>query len=74
MELLRALSDRPAQILQLPPPQIAERAAVEAFLFDPAATWTVDASTLRSPARNTPFYQRSLQGQVLQTWHFPSMH
>ncbi|WP_204141483.1 dihydroorotase [Halomicronema sp. CCY15110] len=73
VELLRALSDRPAQILQLPPPQIAERAAVEAFLFDPAATWTVDASTLRSPARNTPFYQRSLRGQVLQTWHYPGL-
>jgi len=73
-ELLRAMSDRPAQILQLPSPQIAERETVEAFLFDPTATWTVDAQTLRSPARNTPFYQRSLQGQVLQTWHFPGMH
>ncbi len=74
VELLRALSDRPAQILQLSSPQITERETVEAFLFDPAATWTVNPETLRSPARNTPFYQRSLQGKVLETWHYPSLH
>ena len=73
-ELLRALSDRPAQILQLSSPQIAERETVEAFLFDPAVTWTVTPETLRSPARNTPFYQRSLQGKVLETWHYLGLH
>lgn len=73
-ELLQAMSDRPAQILRLVPPQIAERAAVEAFLFDPEQVWTVDRQALYSPALNTPFLQRSLQGKVLQTWHQPVLH
>ncbi|MEM6713732.1 MAG: dihydroorotase [Cyanobacteria bacterium P01_C01_bin.147] len=74
IELLQAMSDRPARILQLAPPQIAERAAVEAFLFDPEQRWIVDRQTLRSPAINTPFWQRSLQGKVFQTWHYPALH
>ncbi|MEM9819169.1 MAG: dihydroorotase, partial [Cyanobacteria bacterium P01_D01_bin.6] len=74
IELLQAMSDRPARILQLAPPQIAERAAVESFLFDPEQRWTVDRQTLRSPAINTPFWQRSLQGKVCQTWHYPTLH
>lgn len=74
LELLRAMSDRPAQILNQAAPQLTERAAAEAFLFDPDEIWTVERQTLRSPALNTPFYQRSLQGKVQQTWHYPASH
>ena len=68
LELLQALSDRPAQILAQPAPKIAESAPAEAFLFDPGQVWTVKPTTLRSPASNTPFFQQMLQGKVLQTW------
>lgn len=74
LELLQALSDRPAHILAQSAPKIAERAPVEAFLFDPEPVWTVARSTLRSPASNTPFWGRSLQGQVLQTWNYFAAH
>lgn len=73
-ELLRAISDRPAQILTQSPPQIAVRAPVEAFLFDPEPVWMVERDTLQSPARNTPFWQRSLQGKIVQTWNHRVLH
>lgn len=69
LELLQAMSLRPAQCLNAPPASIAVGQPVEAFLFDPEACWTVDGATLRSPARNTPFLNQSLQGKVLQVWN-----
>lgn len=74
LELLQALSLRPAQCLNLTSGQIAERSPVEAVLFDPDAVWTVDHTTLRSPARNTPFLNHSLVGKVIQTWNQGMMH
>ena len=36
-------------------------------VFDPEATWTVDASALASRSRNTPFIGRKLRGRVVHT-------
>ncbi len=36
-------------------------------VFDPEATWTVDAATLASRSRNTPFIGRKLRGRVIHT-------
>lgn len=68
LTLVQAMSTRPAQCLGLTPAAIAVGAPVEAFLFDPEVCWTVDAATLRSRARNTPFLHQSLQGRVLRTF------
>ena len=68
LELLQAMSCGPAHCLGMAPPTIAVDQPVEAFLFDPAQTWTVEATTLRSPARNTPFLNQSLQGRVAKVW------
>ncbi|HEX9696385.1 MAG TPA: dihydroorotase, partial [Actinomycetota bacterium] len=46
---------------------IAEGAAANLIVFDPAATWTVEPNTLASKSRNTPFAGRELQGKVLWT-------
>ncbi|HEY9889585.1 MAG TPA: amidohydrolase family protein, partial [Candidatus Obscuribacterales bacterium] len=68
LELVRALSQGPAQCLQLTAGRIAVGQPVEAVLFDPEAEWVVSAATLRSPARNTPFLHQTLHGQVRQVW------
>ncbi|MEM6839415.1 MAG: dihydroorotase [Cyanobacteria bacterium P01_C01_bin.120] len=74
LELLGALSDRPGQILSTTAPRIAQRAAVEAFLFDPDLAWTVESETMRSPAKNTPFWGQPLQGKVIQSWNQAAVH
>ena len=68
LELLQAMSLKPAQCLGIKAGHIAVGKPVEAFLFDPVMTWTVERGTLRSPAMNTPFWGRSLQGKVMQAW------
>jgi dihydroorotase len=74
VELLQAMSTRPAQCLGLSAGKLTERAPVEAFLFDPAPRWTVESTTLRSPARNTPLLNQTLQGRVRQTWNHAIIH
>jgi len=68
LELLHAMSWRPARCLQREAGQIAVGHPVEAFLFNPESTWTIEPETLRSPATNTPFLNQSLRGKVEQVW------
>ncbi|MGF1520753.1 MAG: dihydroorotase [Leptolyngbyaceae cyanobacterium] len=68
LELLQAMSLRPAHCLGLKPHKLEPDSPVEAFLFDPELTWTVERSTLRSPATNTPLLGQALQGKVVRTW------
>jgi dihydroorotase len=42
-------------------------APADVVVFDPAATWTVNASALHSKSKNTPFEGRELPGKVLLT-------
>lgn len=74
IDLLAAMSYRPAHCLGATAGKLAERSPVEAFLFDPETLWTVDGTTLRSPARNTPLLHQTLQGKVLQTWNYAALH
>ncbi|MGF1459354.1 MAG: dihydroorotase [Leptolyngbyaceae cyanobacterium] len=69
IELLRAMSDRPATCLNQAPPTVQQRAPVEAFLFDPNQVWTVDRQTLQSSALNTPLLRTSLKGKVMCAWN-----
>lgn len=68
LELLQPLQLRPAQCLGIKAGAIALNRPVEAFLFDPALTWQVAKGVMRSPAMNTPFWGRSMQGKVVQAW------
>ncbi|MGH2751189.1 MAG: dihydroorotase [Actinomycetota bacterium] len=68
--MIDALSTRPARLLGL-----AEQGSLEAgsaanvVVFDPSASWTVDAGSLQSRSRNTPFDGRVLTGRVLHTFY-----
>lgn len=68
LELWRALSQRPAECLQQSPPQLVAGAVAECCLFDPQLQWQVNSTTLRSRSQNTPWWQQTLQGKVIQTW------
>jgi dihydroorotase len=55
----------PRHILGLPLPRIVAGEMAEITVFDPAATWTVQATDIRSKSKNTPLIGQTLQGRVL---------
>ncbi len=63
------LSSGPARIAQIGADHgtLAVGRLANVCVIDPAATWTVDASTLASKARNTPYAGRTLLGVVRHT-------
>jgi dihydroorotase len=65
--LIDALSTRPAKIVSIEPPAIAEGRLADLVLVDPNARYLVDPSVIRSKSRNTPFMNRELVGKVLLT-------
>jgi len=63
VDLWHAISTAPARILGLAPPQL-QPPSRNVILFDPTAAWTVNAQSLRSRCHNTPYWQRTLRGQL----------
>jgi dihydroorotase len=67
LEALRALSQRPAEILRLPAGRLAERAPADLVLFDLDRPGRFDVDGFRSKSKNSPFDGRPVQGRVLKT-------
>lgn len=65
--LLRAMSTRPAEILGLPGGTLRPGAPADLVLIDPDAPWVLDAATLRSKSKNTPFDEARFQGRAVRT-------
>ena len=65
--LIDAMSRRPASVVGLAPPRIAEGQLAEFVLFDPEARIKVSDLELRSKSRNTPFARHELSGRILMT-------
>jgi dihydroorotase len=59
LELWQALSSKPAQCIDQPPPKLIN-------LFDPNQNWLVGQSELKSLSYNTPYLGQSIKGRVLQ--------
>jgi len=64
LDVLRPLTYGPASLLGLEAGTIAPGAPADLILFDPGAPVVVDAATLRSKSKNSPFDGRRLQGRV----------
>ncbi len=64
LELLGAVTARPAALLGLPAGRLARGAPADLVLFDPDAPRVIDADTLLSKSKNSPFDGRRLQGEV----------
>ncbi len=65
--LIDAMSTRPARILGLEAGSLEPGMPADLVLFDPDAPWVVDATTLSSRSKNTPFEGARMQGRVLRT-------
>jgi dihydroorotase len=66
--LLAAMTHNPARILGLASGRLAKGAPADLIVVDLDAPYIVDKSTLKSQARNTPFDEARMQGQVHRTF------
>ncbi|MEI7992167.1 MAG: dihydroorotase [Actinomycetota bacterium] len=69
-EVVALLSWRPAAIAGVSDRHgtaVRPGAVANLAVFDPEATWTVDATRLASKSRNTPYQGRTMRGQVRHT-------
>lgn len=63
------MGSRPAEIARVPGKgQLAVGHDADVVVFDPQATWTVDAGSLHHRNPITPYDRRELTGKVLSTW------
>ena len=67
LDVLRPLTQGPAGLLGLDAGVLSQGAPADLVLFDAGAPVVVDAATLRSKSKNSPFDGRRLQGKVLLT-------
>lgn len=67
LDALGLITHRPADLMKLPAGRLAAGAAADLVIFDPDRAWKIDASTIRSKSKNTPFDERPVQGLALRT-------
>jgi len=67
MDLIRAVTLAPANLLGLAAGRISRRAPADLVLCDLGAPVRINADTLQSKSKNSPFDGRMLQGRVLKT-------
>ncbi len=67
MQLVRMMSTRPAEIFSLPGGSLREGAPADITILDLRALRTVDPSSFKSLARNTPFAGMRLKGWPVAT-------
>ncbi len=65
--LVEALSQKPAQLLGLETGRLAAGAPADFTLVDPHLSWKVDAASLCSRSKNSPFERRTLEGRAVET-------
>ncbi|MDX2238855.1 MAG: dihydroorotase [Hyphomonadaceae bacterium] len=68
IDIVRAMTLRPAQLLGLPQGRLAPGAPADLVLVDLDRPVRIEAEKLRSKTRNTPFDGRLLQGEAHMTW------
>ncbi len=61
------ITSEPARILGVEAGDLSVGTAADLCIFDPDQHWRVDASTLKSQGKNTPFLGMELQGKVKYT-------
>ncbi|MGU3494932.1 dihydroorotase [Xanthobacteraceae bacterium A53D] len=67
VNVLRALSTRPAELLGLDAGTLRAGAPADVIVLDPEMPWLLDPAELKSRSRNTPFDGARLEGRVLRT-------
>lgn len=67
LEALGKATAAPADILGLNEGRLQKGAPADLLLFDPNKPWRIDADTLRSKSKNTPFDTLPVQGRAVRT-------
>jgi dihydroorotase len=67
INLLRALTSAPADILRLPAGRLAIGAPADLVLFDLERPWQIAETAFRSKSKNSPFDGRPVQGGAIKT-------
>ena len=65
--LLRAMSTRPAELLDLPGGSLRPGAPADIIVIDMDVPWIVDPDELKSKCGNTPFDEARMTGRVVRT-------
>lgn len=65
--LLKAMSTRPAELLDIPGGRLEIGAPADLIIVDLTTPWVVNPDELRSKSKNTPFDESKLEGRVLRT-------
>ena len=63
-DALAKVTINPARILNIDVGHLTPGAPADVCIFDPDATWLVDATSLQSRGSNTPFDRHTLRGFV----------
>ena len=67
LDVLGAMTVRPAELLGLDVGRLAKGAPADLLLFDLDSPWRVDVDAFHSKSKNSPFDGRPVQGRVLRT-------
>jgi dihydroorotase len=67
LQLLRAMSTRPAELLGIPGGSLRPGSAADVIVVDIDVPWVLDRADLKSKCKNTPFDEARLQGRVVRT-------
>jgi dihydroorotase len=67
LKVLEKITNRPAELLNLPAGKIEVGSAADLVIFDPDFGWQVKDTDLASKSKNTPFDLRLVQGIVRRT-------
>jgi dihydroorotase len=67
LAMLRAMSTRPAELLELPGGSLRAGAPADIIVLDPDAPWVLNPADLKSKCKNTPFDEARMQGRVMRT-------
>jgi dihydroorotase len=67
LDVLRALTQRPAEILRLPGGTLALGAAADFVVFDLDRPWRIETGKFRSKCQNAPYDGRPVQGRAIRT-------
>ena len=68
MQLVSALSEKPAKILNVPGGRLSEGDLADVVVLDPERSWTYDTSKGYSKSRNSPWDGEALTGRVIATF------
>ncbi len=67
-QLVEKMTLAPAKILGLDGGTLAVGARGDVTVFDPAEEWTLEAATIQSKSKNSPWLGQTMKGRVKATW------